>query len=213
MNKLRPSERLVRFLAFSLCLLLYAGGGATGYFLGRGLSEEESTSIHVNAVNLSFAQMELVAVEEPSPPKEPEPLPPEEVDVALEEIIEEPAPDLSAEALAKEEPIQADALVSQEAVAPELVASPDALFAWVDEQIEKEKYYPIVAERAGYKGVFNLSVKIGADGTISEATVVSGKGHPTLRRSLEKIMRRLLGRSFGQPLNEAVERKIEFRFE
>ena len=150
MNKLRPSERLVRSLALLLCLLLYGGGGVGGYFWGRGQSEEDATSIHVNAVNLSFAQMELVAVEEPPPPKEPEPLPPEEVDVVLEEIVEEPEP----------EPIQADALVSQEASSADEEVTADALSDWVLEQIQKEKYYPPSAQRAGYEGVFDLLVVI-----------------------------------------------------
>jgi len=203
-NKLRPSERLVRSLALLLCLLLYAGGGTAGYFWSRGQSEEDVTSIHVNAVNLSFAQMELVAVEEPPPPKEPEPLPPEEVDIALEEIIEEPEP----------EPVEADALVSQEASsADEEAVDPDALSEWVLEQIQKEKYYPPSAQRAGYEGVFDLLVIIEADGTISDASITYGRGHPLLRRSLEKMLGKLSGRSFGKPLGQTVEMEIEFEFE
>jgi TonB family protein len=212
-NKTRPSERLVRSLALLLCLLLYAGGGTAGYFWGRGQSEEDVTSIHVNAVNLSFAQMELVAVEEPSPPKEPEPLPPEEVDIALEEIIEEPEPDLSAEALAKEEPIEADALMSQEASSADDEVTADALSDWVLEQIQKEKYYPPSAQRAGYEGVFDLLVIIEADGTISDASITYGRGHPLLRRSLEKMLKKLPGRNFGKPLGQTVEMEVEFEFE
>ena len=202
MNKLRPSERLVRFLAFSLCLLLYAGGGAIGYFWGRGSSEEDVASIHVNAVKLSFAQIELVAVEEPPPPKEPEPLPPEDVDVVLEEIIEELEP----------EPVEADALVSQEASSADEEVTVDALSNWVLEQIQKEKYYPPSAQRAGYEGVFDLLVVIGSDGIILDASIVYGRGHPLLRRSLEKMLGKLPGRGFGQPIGQTVEMEVEFEF-
>ncbi len=192
-------------MAFSLCLLLYAGGGSAGYFWGRGLSEEKTASVHVNAVNLSFAQMELVAVEEPPPPKEPEPPPPEEVDVVLEKIIEEPEPE--------PEPVEADAFVSQEASASEEAVDSDALSDWVLEQIEKGKHYPATAKRAGYEGVFDLLVIVEADGTISEASIVYGRGHPLLRRALEKMLGNLIGRNFGKPLGQTVEMEVEFEFE
>ena len=203
MNKLRPSERFVRLLAFSLSLLLYAGGGAAGYLWGKRLSETPPPPVHVNAVNLSFAQMELVAVEEPPPPKEPEPLPPEEVDVVLEEIIEEPEP----------EPIKAEALVNQEAAAPESITDADALTAWVQLQIENEKYYPPSARRAGYEGTFDLLVVLEKDGTISEAVITYGRGHPLLRRALEKMLGNLPGRNYGQPLGQTIDVPVEFQFE
>lgn len=204
MNKLHPFECRIWLLAFSLSLLLYAGGGAAGYLWGRTLSEGETPPpVYVKAVNLSFAQMELVAVEEPPPPKEPEPLPPEEVDVVLKEIIEEPEP----------EPIQAEALVNQEAAAPEPMTDTAALAAWVQQQIEKEKYYPPSARRAGYEGTFDLLVIIEKDGTISEAGITYGRGHPMLRRALEKMLGNLPGRNYGQPLGQTVEMEVEFGFE
>jgi len=202
-NKPRSSEGAIRSLAFSLTLLLYAGGGAAGYLWGRSLSEEKAAPVQFNAVNLSFAQMELVAVEEPPPPKEPEPPPPEEVDVVLEEIIEEPEP----------EPVEADAFVSQEASAVEEEVNPDALSEWVLEQIQKEKYYPPSAQRAGYEGVFDLLVVVGSAGTILDASIVYGRGHPLLRRSLEKMLGKISGRSFGKPIGQTVEMEVEFEFE
>jgi len=192
-------------MAFLLCLLLYAGGGAAGYFLGRGPSEEDAPSIHVNAVNLSFAQMALVAVEETPPPKEIEPVPPEEVDVVLEEIIEEPEPE--------PEPVEADALVNQEASSADEEVTVNALSDWVLTQIQTEKYYPPSAQRAGYEGVFDLLVIIDADGTISDASITYGRGHPLLRRSLEKMLSTLVGRNFGRSLGETVEMPVEFEFE
>lgn len=231
MNKLHPSERWIRLLAFSLSLLLYGVAVNVIWFWADRLSDDRSALISLSAVHLSFAQMELTAVEEipppkepePSPKKEPEPPPPEEVDVVLEEIIEEPEPDVSSEALVKEERVETDmarrnemeevAQVTQEAAAPEVVANPDALRAWVQQQIEREKYYPVTARRAGYEGSFNLLVKVEADGAISEAVVLSGRGHPLLRRSLEKIMELLIGRNSGRSLEKAVELPFEFNFE
>ncbi len=152
--------------------------------------------------------MELVAVEEPPPPKEPEPLPPpEEVDVVLEEIIEEPEPE--------PEPIEADAQVSREASAEteEVVVDFDKVSAWVFEQIEKEKYYPKAAQKAGYEGVFDLLVIVNAEGMISEASITHGKGHPLLRRALEKMLDKLPGRSFSEPPGRVIEMAFEFEFE
>jgi len=201
-NKLRPSERLIRSLAFSLTLLLYTAGISAFCFWAERLINQESAAISVNAVNLNFAQMELVAVEEPPPP-EPELLLPEEVDVVLEEIIEEPEP----------EPVEANALVNQEASASEAEVDLGELGNWVQLQIEKEKYYPPSAQRAGYEGVFDLLVVVGSDGTIIEASIFYGRGHPLLRRSLEKMLGKLPGRSFGKPLGQTVEMEVEFEFE
>lgn len=157
--------------------------------------------------------MELVAVEEPPPPKEPEPLPPdvssealakeEEIDVALEEIIEEPEP----------EPIEADAQVTQEASAHEEAVDPNALVEWVQLQIEREKYYPPSAKRAGYQGIFDLMVVVEEDGTISDASIIYGRGHPLLRRALEKMLGKIIGHKFAQPLGQTVEVDVEFEFE
>ena len=203
MNKLRPSERLIGSLAFALTFLLYGGILFAVYAWVEERSQKNPVSIYMSAVNLSFAQMELVAIEEPPPPKEPKPLLSEEVDIALEEIIEEPEP----------EPVQADALVSQEASSADEEVTADALLEWVLTQIQTEKYYPPSAQRAGYEGAFDLLVIIDPDGTISEATITYGRGHPLLRRSLEKMLGRLVGRKFGRSLGETVEMPVEFEFE
>ncbi|MDD3275451.1 MAG: energy transducer TonB, partial [Kiritimatiellales bacterium] len=109
--------------------------------------------------------------------------------------------------------VETPAQVTQEASAP--AAPPvdrNVLLDWVREQIEKEKYYPPAARNAGFEGKFVLSVKIGMDGKISEALVVDGKGHPMLRRSLEKIMAGLIGRDSGRMIYESVELPFEFEF-
>jgi outer membrane biosynthesis protein TonB len=195
-NKTRPSERLSRLLAFVLSGLLYVGAGAVVFSQVQKVFMERPV-ISRPAINLSFAQMELQAAE---PPPEPKPV---------------PEADLSSEALAKEEPepVPADAQVVQEAAAPENPpAEQDILLTWVYEQIEREKYYPASALRAGYEGTFELRVSLGTDGIISGAEVLGGKGHPLLRHSLEKVLGRLIGRSFGQPLPQPVELPFEFQF-
>ena len=199
MNKLSPSERLSRLLAFALSILLYAGAGsAILYRMERFMAEQPA--LRVQAINLDFAQMELQAAVEPPPPPEPVP---EEADTALEELVKEPEP----------EPVPAEARVVQAAAAPEVPpVEQNALLAWAVEQIEREKYYPASARRAGYKGTFQVRVTVGTDGILSGAEVRGGRGHPLLRRSLEKILGRLIGRSYGQPLPQPAELSFEFEF-
>jgi outer membrane biosynthesis protein TonB len=55
-------------------------------------------------------------------------------------------------------------------------------------------------------------VKIGTDGRITEAVVLEGKGHPMLRRSLERIMDGLAGRHSGLTLPAPVELPFDFEF-
>ncbi|MBI9019879.1 MAG: TonB family protein [Verrucomicrobia bacterium] len=202
MNKLRPSERWIRLAAFFLSLLLYAAGVVGVYRWSENLLKKDPVLISMKAVNLSFAQMELMAAEETPPPPEILP-PPEEVDVALEEIIKEPEP----------EPVRAEALVNQEAAAPEAAVDADALLVWIQEQIEREKYYPAAAERMGISGTFELLITMGADGMIRSAEVLPGKGHGILRQALERMMRKIVGRRFGRPLGAAQEFPFQFEFE
>lgn len=166
----------------------------------------------LSAVTLTFAQMALQAVAAPPPPESKTVSKPDTADG----VFEEPKPERPHhnEMTAEPEPkrVEEVAQVTQEAAAPVSVVETDVLFTWVRAQIEREKYYPVTARRAGHEGRYTLLVKIGADGIVSEASVRSGKGHPLLRRSLEKIMKGLLGRSFGKPLNQAVELPFTFHF-
>lgn len=203
MNKPRPSERRCRLLALALSGLLYAAAGTAVWLHVQRLPAGRPIVIQMQAVRLQFARMELRSAEEPPPP-EPVPVP-ETADVALEPMPEEPEPE--------PEPVPAEAQVMQEAAAPEAPqADTDALLRWVYEQIEKEKYYPAAAQRAGYEGTFRLRIRVGADGVIAGAEVLGGRGHPLLRRSLERIAGALVGRGYGQPLPETVDLPFEFQF-
>ena len=208
MNKFRTSERLSGVLAFALCGLFYVAVAALIFFLMKN-RPPEPRAFNPAPVNLSFAQIELQAATEPPPDVKPEPPPPEKVDMVIEEVVtllEPPPPE-------PPQRVETPAQITQEASAP---ATPpvdrNVLLNWVREQIEKEKYYPPAARNAGYEGRFRLLIKIGTDGKISEATVLDGKGHPMLRRSLEKIMTGLIGRDFGQTLPDPVELPFDFEF-
>lgn len=211
MNKIRTTERLSGLLAFALSGLLYLAAVALVLFWMRNRPAPQF-AFNPAPVNLSFAQIELQAADpepptpEPAPAPEeikPEPLPPEPVDVAPKPEPPEPAP----------EPVKQEAQVSQQASAPEIPpADPNRLIAWVREQIEKEKYYPPAARNAGLEGQFRLLITIGTNGKVSKAVILDGKGHPMLRRSLEKIMDGLIGRDSGQVLPEPFERSFGFEF-
>jgi len=201
-NKFRTSERLSGVLAFALSGLFYVAVAALILFLIKNHSTEPR-AFNLAPVNLSFAQIELQAAAEPPPEIKPEPPPLEKAEVAIEPEPEPPPP----------EPVRVEAQVTQEASAP---ATPpvdrNVLLDWVRKQIEKEKYYPPAARNAGFEGKFILSVKIGTDGKISEATVLDGTGHPMLRRSLGKIMAGLIDRDSGQTISAPVELPFEFEF-
>lgn len=166
-------------------------------------------------VRLSISQIALKTAEpppvqplpEPSPARpepEQEPLPtePEKKNVPADpaSIFQEPPPEST------------PAQVTQEASAEVPGAARDVLLAWVREQIEKEKYYPQAARNAGYEGRFRLVIKVGTAGSITDAAVLEGRGHPLLRRSLEKIMAGLKGRNSGQTPAAPVELMFDFEF-
>jgi TonB family protein len=173
--------------------------------------------LSAQAVNLNFFQMEMVAaVDTPKPFREPEPLPPpEEADVALEEVVDEPEPEPEPEREPELEldPVESESMITQDASAHQTQVDVDSLQRWVLQQIESVKYYPPSAQRIGMEGVFELSVTVGRDGAIVSAEVLGGKGHSFLRRALERMMLRLPGRSFGQPVGQEIEIPLEFSFD
>lgn len=203
MNKARTSERWTRLLALictiSLYVVLIWGVG----LWAERLLNPDPVDVSVSAVKLSFVQMELMATEEAQP--ELELPPPEEVDVALEEIVKKPEPE--------PEPVVAEAQVTQAAAAPEPEVNSADLQAWIFEQFEQEKYYPVSAQRAGFEGTFQLLVTVDSDGTIISSEILSGKGHVLLRRAVEKIGGKLIGRNFDRPLDKLTQVPIKFKLE
>lgn len=197
MNKFRTTERLSGLLAVVLSGLFYLAVATLILFLMKTQSPPPP-AFHPAPVNLSFAQIELQSAAAPPPTVESEP--PEEAEVAIEEPVAPP------EWMPPEHPpeprfVEATAQVTQQASAPTIPpVDPDRLIAWVQMLIEKEKYYPPAARSAGFEGQFRLLITIGTNGRVSTAVVIDGKGHPMLRRSLEKIAAGLAGRDFGQAL-------------
>ena len=208
-------------MAFTLSALFHIAIAALIFFLIKNY-QPEPRPFNPATDNLSFAQIELQAAAEPPLEVNPEPVPeeikpepvlPDPADVAIELKPEEPQPEPVKADSARRNEMETAAQVAQEASAPAVPSvARNVLLNWVREQIEKEKYYPSAARNAGYEGTFRLLVKIGTDGKISEASVLDGKGHFLLRRSLEKIMDGLIGRSFGQILPAPVELPFEFEF-
>jgi TonB family protein len=199
-NNLRTATCVARLIAFVISLFLYGGTlWLIAFWANQWVDEPRALPVEISLNWSEAPQVEQVAVEEPPPPVEQEP-PPEEVDVALEELVEEPEP----------EPVFAEAQVSQEASAPELIDEKNPLLAWVQARIEKEKYYPAAARRAGIEGDYVLAIAVRADGTIESAEVVSGKGHFLLRRALDKMIGALPGQQFPGQLSQ--KERLEFSF-
>lgn len=217
MNKFRTSDRFCRLLAFLLSGFFYTAVIAL-FLLGIKNSPKRPSVPVIAPVRLNISQIALKAVES-SPPAQspPEPVPvPDRQEQEQEPLLPRPekqnvpAEPEAASPATPQESVQAQ--VAQEAFTEVSVPTRDILLAWVREQIEKEKYYPAAARNAGYEGRFRLLVKVRADGVIAEAVVLDGRGHPILRRSLERIMAGLAGRSSGLVPDAPVELPFDFEF-
>lgn len=214
-NKFRTSERLSGLLAFALSCIFYTAAGVLVVFLAQRTDVEQQPAMGPQAVNLSFAQIELQAAE--TPPPEPRPVMPEKVDVALEEIPEKPEP----------EPVPAPAQVVQEAAAPEttiVTVEPLAgtaqeidwrgvAVAKVRAMVEREKYYPEAARRAGYTGWCRVRVHLAPDGTIAGCEIEEQRGHPLLARAVETTMGKIQGRNIGLELPVQLDVPLTIEFE
>jgi len=214
-NKFRTSERLSGLLAFALSGLFYTAAGVLVIFLAQSADVEQQPAMGPQAVNLSFAQIELKAAE--APPPEPVPVIPEKADVALEEISEQPAP----------EPVPVPAQVVQEAASPatpveaaEPLPGTLAKVDWrgnavakVRAMVEREKYYPAAARNAGYTGWCRVRIHLAPDGTVSSYEVETRHGHPLLGRAVETTLGKIQGRSIGMELPQSLDVPLTIEFE
>lgn len=171
------------------------------------------------AVHLNFAQIELKAAE-PPPNRlvELEP-PPEPAEVALEEILTPPEPVA----------VQAVDQVEQEAVAPDVaIEAPDTLTgdtqvidwrgiagAKVNALVEKEKYYPAIAQKNGYTGWYQVKIHLAPTGMITQYEIEDQHGHPLLTRAVQKTLGEIQGRRIDMtlPTDLVVGVTIEFKNE
>jgi len=214
-NKFRTSERLSGLLAFVLSGLFYTAAGVLVIFLAQSAGVEQQPAMGPQAVNLSFAQIELKAVE--APPPEPVPVIPEKADVALEEISEKPAP----------EPVPVPAQVVQEPVASETsVESAEPLAGTVAEvdwrgmavakvraMVEREKYYPVAARNAGYTGWCRVRIFLAAGGTVTAFKIEERRGHPLLGRAVETTLGKIQGRKIGLEMPQPLDVPLTIEFE
>lgn len=219
-NRFRTSERLSGLLAFVLSCIFYTAAGVLVVFLAQRADVEQQPAMGPQAVNLSIAQIELQAAQAAlpesalPPPTRP---PPEPADVALEETPEKPEP----------EPVPAPAQVVQEAAAPEttiVTVEPLAgtaqeidwrgvAVAKVRAMVEREKYYPEAARRAGYTGWCRVRVHLAPDGTIAGYEVEEPRGHPLLARAVETTMGKIQGRNIGLELPVQLDVPLTIEFE
>ncbi|MBC8206667.1 MAG: energy transducer TonB [Kiritimatiellaeota bacterium] len=212
MNRARPGERGIRLIALCLCGVVYFA--ALGLIF-QTLEKWEDQSVSVaSRVTLNFVQMALQAPAAPLP--EPDvsvdaSAKAEEADVALEQVEETPEPQSEPEPIP--EPDALVAQVTQEATAPERMVLVESVQGWVQELIETEKYYPPSAERFGITGIFDLKIVVDKGGTILSAEVLEGGGHRILRQALEKMLAKIIGRNYGEPVGEAMEVEVGFEFE
>lgn len=216
MNKFRTSERFSGLLAFVLSGLSYAAAGLLFIFFMQQCLLERRPAMGPQAVNLSFAQVELKAAEVPP---EPAPVIPEKADVALEEIPEQPEP--------RPEPVPAPAQVVQEAAAPEApVESAEPLTGAVQEidwsgiavakvraMVEREKYYPAAARNAGYTGWCRVRIFLAAGGTVTAFKIEERRGHPLLGRAVETTLGKIQGQKIGLEMPQPLEVPLTIEFE
>lgn len=173
-------------------------------------------------------------------PPEPAAQPPKPADVALEKVQKgpelepepRPEPKVLLPVAASESPASAEAptaQVAQSASAPaaqieskETIAGQgrtgDAdwrllAIAKLRALVEREKYYPPSAQKAGYTGRFSVRIRIEPDGTISGCEIAERRGHPMLGRAVETAMQKIRGTNIGWSLPERYEFLLPVEFE
>lgn len=242
MNRFCTSERLSGLLAFALSGLLHIVAGVLVIFLSLRPAGKSWPAMGPKAVNLSFAQIELQsAAASSSRPASPEPAPlPEPADVALKEIQKapEPEPEASpepevlrpAEAEVAQKPTAAQtAQTAQEASAQRAQIEAAESFAGLNRtgtvnwrmlavaklraMVEREKYYPPAAQKAGYTGRVSVLIRLEPDGMVSGYEVRENRGHPMLSRAVETTLEEIKGQNIGLTLPERFEILLPIEFE
>ncbi|NOU35477.1 MAG: hypothetical protein HOO88_01685 [Kiritimatiellaceae bacterium] len=237
MNSFRTSERLSSLLAFALSGLSYISVGVLVIVLAQRNSVEKQPAMGPKAVSLSFAQIELQAVAASPAESAPVPVlprpPPEPADVALEEIQKAPEPEpkiqpeVSPSDAVRESKAPAMAQVAQEASASgvqvnaaESMAGTAQKADWralaiakLRAMVEREKFYPAAAQKAGYTGEFKALIRLEPDGTISGCSITARRGHPLIGKAVETTLDKIRGRSIGQTLPERFDILLPIEYE
>lgn len=216
MNRTGPFERLSKYLALLLTVTVFLGLYKITLYKSKKLEEKRPQSIQ--AVNLNFEQIALqaeVSTEKPKPKPEPEVVQEkqEKADIAQEKIIEQSVVEVTEAPLEPKIEEEVIAQVTQEASAKSDLVETEVLFSWVKEQIEREKYYPLSAQRMGLTGAYELLVKVDETGEIESAEIIGGHGHSILNKALLKMLKKVVGKQFEIPIGAPQEIELEFRFE
>lgn len=234
MNKFRKSEQLSSLLAFVLSGLFYVTTVVLIFFMEQRAKVDPQPAMGPKAVNLSFAQIELQAaaasLSAPAPAA-PIPQPPEPANVALKEIQKDPEPEAPRSEAFREAPVPVASQVAQVAQSASAsgaqIEAAESLsghgrigeISWrakaiakLSAMVEREKYYPPAAQKAGYTGRISVRICLEPDGTIDSYEITERRGHPLLVRGVETTLGKIQGRNIGMNLPERFEfiQPIEF---
>lgn len=93
-------------------------------------------------------------------------------------------------------------------------AGPEAIaLARLRSLIEREKFYPEAARRAGYEGEVMMLVRVDAEGTVASHRVVSSRGHFLLEQAAVRTLERVTGRRLGISLPHEIWARVPIRFQ
>jgi protein TonB len=234
-NDFNPFKRRGGRLAFALSCLLHVAVGALIFFVARRFVVEQWPSMGPRVGNSNIMQIELrpaaAAFTQPALPPPPKP-----AKVPLEEIQKPPEPQpepvVSRPAEANESQVSAaaqTAQMAQEASAPGAqveAAEPLAgkgligqvnwrmlAVAKIRAMIEREKYYPAAAQKAGYTGRVSVQIQLEPDGTVSSYEIKERRGHPMLGKAVESALEKIKGRTIGMTLPEQFNILMPIEFE
>lgn len=156
---------------------------------------------------------DVVAEPEPvqDPVSEPDVAPvPEPVESPQEHVPEkvEPIPKPDQQQVVQD----AQAKVQQQASVAAPTSDMNRLHRWLFESVEREKYYPRTARRAGQEGSCLIVVRLDADGTLVSYVVKDTQGRAVFRKAAEKTMSRLVGRQYDASLTEPIVLSFRLQF-
>lgn len=233
-NDFHPFKRRGGRLAFALSCLLHIAVGTIIFFVARRFVVEQWPSMGPRVGNSNIMQIELRPAASAS--TQPALPPPKPAEVPLEEIQKPPEPQpepvVSRPAEANESQVSAaaqTAQMAQSASAPGAqveAAEPLAgkgrigqvnwrmlAVAKLRAMIEREKYYPPAAQKAGYTGRVRVQIQLEPDGTVSGYEIKERRGHPMLGKAVESALEKIKGRTIGMTLPERFELTLPIEFE
>jgi TonB family protein len=193
-------------------------------------------------LNIMQIELQPAAASSPAQPVSPPsaPLPPEPAEVPLKEPEKvpesqpEPKPEPAVTRPAEVAPAQVSsaaqtAQTAQQASAPAAqvaAAEPlagqnwtgavnwrDLAIAKLRVMVEREKYYPPSAQKAGYTGRFRVRIRLEPDGTVSGCEIAERHGHPLLGKAVETTLEKIKGRTLGMTLPERFDILLPIEFE